>query len=131
MTSIPALKSYHTLDVMAESPGRRIIKLYNHLAVMLRRSEENLRSNQFELAATHLTKASMTVEELLGALNFEEGGEIADQLGGIYTYMLRELLKIGVTRDPEPLAHLQRMTVSLLEAWVQAVDEQETLNGRR
>jgi len=128
MTSIPALQSYHTLEVMAESPGRRIIKLYNHLAVMLRRARENLQAADWELAATHVTKASMTVEELLAALNFEEGGEIASQLGSIYTFMLRELLSVGVRRDLEPLTHLQGMTESLLEAWVHAVDEQEALN---
>ena len=128
MTSIPALQSYHTLDVMAESPGRRIIKLYNHLAVMLRRAGENLGNADWELAATHVTKASMTIDELVSALNFEDGGEIAIRLGSIYNFMQRELLTVGVRRDPAPLAGLQRMTESLLEAWIHAVDEQEALN---
>ncbi len=128
MTSIPALRSYHTLDVLAESPGRRIVKIYGHLVVMLRRAEENLRSSDWELAATHLDKASTAVEELLGALNFEEGGEIAERLGGIYTFMLRELLAVGVQRDPDSLVRLEKMTETLLEAWIHAVDEQEALN---
>ena len=128
MTSIPALQSYYTLDVLAESPGRRIVKIYSHLAVMLRRAEENLQSSKWELAATHLDKASTAVGELLGALNFEEGGEMAERLGSIYTFMLRELLAVGVQRDADTLIRLKKMTESLLEAWIQAVDEQEALN---
>ena len=126
MTGIPALQSYQALDMMANSPGRRIIKLYNHLVLMLRDAGEHLRASEWEPAATQLSKANMTIEELVNALNYEEGGEIAVRLGSIYNFMLRELLRVGIRRDPEPLARLQRMTESLLEAWVHAVDEQET-----
>jgi flagellar protein FliS len=58
-------------------------------------------------------------------LDFERGGEIAKNLARIYGYMLRELLAIGINRDPAPLGELVSMTEELLGAWIRIVDEAE------
>lgn len=125
MTGVPALQAYRALDVMADSPGRCVIKLYQHLTVMMRSARVDLETSTFESAARHLDRARATIEELMCALNFEQGGDIARNLARIYGFMLRELLSVGISRDPAPLARLVSMTESLLEAWLQAVADQE------
>jgi flagellar protein FliS len=116
---------YRTLDVMTDSPGRCIVKLYQHLAVMMRRAKGDLERSSLESAMGYIDRARATIEELICALDFERGGEIAKNLARIYGYMLRELLAIGINRDPAPLGELVSMTEELLGAWIRIVDEAE------
>ena len=125
MTSVPALQTYRTFDVMTDTPGRCVIKLYQHLAVMMRRAKVDLESSSFESAVQHLDKARAVIEELMCSLDFDNGGDIAVNLGRIYGYLLRELLAIGIKRDPAPLGRLVTMVENMLGAWVQAVAEAE------
>ncbi|MCF8038384.1 MAG: flagellar export chaperone FliS [Desulfohalobiaceae bacterium] len=72
-----------------------------------------------------LEKVSRTVAiltELSNTLDFETGGEIAENLDGLYAFMTRELTRSNIENDPEPLQTVIDLLSDLHEGWVQAVD---------
>jgi flagellar protein FliS len=56
------------------------------------------------------------------SLDMEKGGEIADQLGRIYRFVLAQLIRINIHSDAEGAAKIIDLLKPLRDAW-QEVDQ--------
>jgi flagellar protein FliS len=54
---------------------------------------------------------------LLSALDFERGGEIAQNFAGIYNYCLQDLVRCNAENDPVGIRHCGSLLTTLREAW--------------
>jgi flagellar protein FliS len=97
---------YREMEVLSASPGRLVVLLYDHLLTQLRRARLAMEQGDVERRAAALERASSAVQELMVTLDHEKGGEIAAQLGGLYGFLLGELIVLGGSRD---VAHLGRL----------------------
>ena len=57
------------------------------------------------------------IEALRGALNFEEGGDIASNLDMLYDYMIRRLYDANVQNDVESLQEVSSLLKEIKKAW--------------
>jgi flagellar protein FliS len=57
--------------------------------------------------------------ELLVTLDLEKGGEVASNLAALYTFLLGELVQVGVRTDLARLDRVTRMIAELREAFAQ------------
>lgn len=94
------MRQYQQQAIASSSPAQLILKLYD-LGIQC-----CLQSDRSKLRAV--------LAELVGSLNFEEGGEIAERLYSLYEYCLNE----SVDGD---MAVVQDVLSGLREAWKQGV----------
>ncbi len=94
------MRQYQQQAIASSSPAQLVLKLYD-LGIQCCRKEDR-------------SKLRAVLAELLGSLNFEEGGEIASRLCSLYEYCLNE----SVDGD---LALIEDMLSGLRDAWKQGV----------
>lgn len=110
---------YKKNQVESSSPKKLVVLLYEGAIKQIRLAELAVEKNDREKQNKHLIKAQDIVNELNDSLNYEQGEEIADQLGSIYNYLLSELLQANIKSDVEKMSHAREMLNELLEAWNQ------------
>lgn len=113
--------AYKEAKVKTASQGRLIIMLYTEAIRQIDMAMEALTQNEgvklYSEINASLNKAQDIVGELVASLDFEKGGEIADNLYGLYQFFNRELVESNLNKNVGNLAEVRRLMASLLEAW--------------
>ncbi len=113
------------MQVLAASPARLTVLLFEHLEVVMRRAQTAIRNDQIEQRVEHLGRAREIVSELLGTLDLDRGGEIAIDLSMLYSFLLGELLDVGMKRDAIRLGRLIGIVNTLSTAFSDAARQLE------
>jgi flagellar protein FliS len=104
--------------------GLQLVHLqYQAAMTELRDARTNLARNDVATRCQNISQACDMIGELRGSLNFEAGGEIAQQLNELYGYMLCRLLDANLHRDDAALAEVLGLLSTLDEAWKQLANE--------
>ena len=111
-------------DVVSRSKEWLVPLLYEHLLAQLRRAAMQIQQRDFEGKGASLEKAAAIVIELMGSLDREKGGELAQRLSALYAYFGTEILAVGRTLDLARLTKIMDMASSLHESWVIAARTQ-------
>lgn len=64
-----------------------------------------------------LSRAGRIVVGLQGALDFDQGGELANNLNELYSYMTRRILHANANNDVETLSEVASLVRDISEAW--------------
>ena len=59
------------------------------------------------------------ISELQSTLDMERGGDIADQLDRLYTWMTSQLVDATIKQSADPIKDVRRMLEILRDAWQQ------------
>ncbi len=94
------MRQYQQQAVASSSPARLVLKLYDLGLQCCRQDDRH--------------KLRLVLAELVGSLNFEEGGEIAERLYALYEYCINE----SVSGDLDTVATILG---DLREAWNRSV----------
>lgn len=94
------------MQVLAASPARLTVLLFEHLEVVMRRAQTAIRNDQIAQRVENLGRAREIISELLGTLDLERGGAIAIDLSMLYSFLLGELVDVGMKRDAIRLGRL-------------------------
>ena len=120
---------YLEAEVTSRPPEWLVPLLYEHLLANLRRAAVQIERRDIEGKAASLEKASAILFELLGTLDLEKGGELAQRLAALYQYFAAELLTVGRTLDAVHLRRITGMIAGLHEAWVRAAEAVRPRSG--
>jgi flagellar secretion chaperone FliS len=112
--------TYQGTSVLSSSPQRLVQVLYQHLLVNLKRGALCIEQGDIEGKFECLSRASDIVTELLAALDYDAGGELAHQLSGLYRFWLGEVAHGSRDLDARRVKRVADMVASLLEAWEEA-----------
>jgi len=116
--------SYREMEVLSASPERLVVMLFDHLAVQLQRAKIAVEREDVVLRTQSLGKARAIVSELLSTLDFDKGGAIAQELSRIYTFMLDEMVDVGMRRDVARLGKLSFIAGELRDGFSGAAAQQ-------
>ena len=105
---------YRETEVLTATPGQLVVLLYDHLLLSLRRARTAMDSGDLGLQSESLEKA-----ELFVTLDRERGGEVAANLGALYSFLLGELVQVGIRSDAARLDRVAHMIGELREAFAQ------------
>ncbi|MCK4467515.1 MAG: flagellar export chaperone FliS, partial [Desulfobacterales bacterium] len=83
----------------------------------LKTAREKHISGEYETKAETVQKAQSIISELMQALDFEKGGEVARNLNSLYNYMLRRIIEGDVKRDVKAFDEVILMLGELESAW--------------
>ena len=83
----------------------------------LKVSKESYLHGEYEAKAKAMQKAQNIITELMQALDFEKGGQIAKNLDSLYNYMIRRITEGDVKRDIKAIEEVVGMLEELKGAW--------------
>jgi len=113
---IYAENNNHTSVFSADS-GQIIILVYDRIFDHLKVAKLALENGQY--AIEPFTKAHDLIQQgLLACLDYENGGDVAQSLGAVYEWALREILNARLTKSPAKVQEVLDVLAPLYEAWL-------------
>ena len=125
MTYPSRATQYREMQVLAASPARLTVLLFDHLEVVMRRAQTAIRNDQIAQRVENLGRAREIISELLGTLDLERGGALASDLSSLYAFLLGELIDVGMKRDAIRLGRLTGIVNTLSTAFAEATRQLE------
>lgn len=102
--------------VNASDPGQLIVLVYQRIFDHLNMGKKALEDGGYGIES--FTKAHDLIQQgLLACLDYETGGEVAQSLGAVYEWSLRELVSARTTKSPERIQEIIDVLTPLYEAW--------------
>ncbi|MFP4509526.1 MAG: flagellar export chaperone FliS [Spirochaetaceae bacterium] len=125
-TTTNRLNAYRQTRVKTASPGQMIVMLYDEAIKQLDLAASLLEEKTKQLDRVHnaIVAAQSCVTELTVGLDFEKGGEIAENLYSLYRFFNRQLLEANLKKDVGPLRSVRKMLNELRQSWQQIVQQQ-------
>jgi len=124
-----ASSTYKETRIKTASQGQLIIMMYDgalkHLNFALELLElnnsEKKEPGRIEQIGKAVMKAEEIITELMASLDFEQGGEISNNLFALYRWFNRELLEANIAQDIGRIRTVRDMFSELRNAWSQIV----------
>ncbi|CAE6770253.1 flagellar export chaperone FliS [Paraburkholderia haematera] len=105
--------------VMGASPHRLIVMLYQGARQAIAQARMHVQQGNVPARGEAIGKAIQIVESGLQlSLNLEVGGEIAERLDALYSYMARRLLEANIKQSEAMLVEVDGLLATLEEAWI-------------
>ena len=116
-TASPA--AYKQQSIMTAPPERLVVMLYDGAIRFFFQAAAAMREDARATAAERIDRGEAIIDHLLGTLDMEAGGEIAERLEGIYVFSKRLLLEARLERDADKIDLVRGYLTELREAWAQ------------
>ncbi len=119
--NIRAAKFYANSDaettVNSLNSGQLIVLIYERIFDNLKIGKHALENGQYGIEA--FTKAHDLIQQgLLACLDYKAGADVAQNLGAIYEWALREIINARVAHSPEKVQEILDVLSPLYEAWL-------------
>lgn len=121
----PANSTYKQLNITTSNPLRIVLMLYDGAINFLNMAIDFANDQDIKRKNIYANKARDIIEELNNALNTEVGGELAQNLRGLYHFMNRHLMQANWKNDTRGMQEVRQMLSGLREAWQDVYDQQE------
>ena len=103
--------------VTGADSSQLVILVYEHLFDHLKIGKNELEEGRYGIES--FTKATELIQQgLLACLDYKQGADVAQNLGAIYEWALRELINARVNRSPEKVQEIIDVLTPLYEAWL-------------
>ncbi|MEY2622030.1 MAG: Flagellar protein FliS [Pseudomonadota bacterium] len=116
-----AAESYGAVQVMsgvASADNVQLIQmLFDGFLESLSVAKGHILNNAIEEKSKSISRASRIVVGLQGALDFQRGGELAQNLNDLYNYVLRRLIHVNVRNDLQALEEIHGLMQDVADAW--------------
>ncbi len=113
LTATEAFRS----EVARARPTRVLVMLYNEAINGLAAAIKAIGDNEIEERCNRINVVTEIVATLHMSLDLEKGGDVAEQLGGLYRYILAQLIRINIHSDAEMAAQIIDVLKPLRDAW--------------
>lgn len=116
-----AAESYGSVQVVtgvATANNVQLIQmLFDGLLESLATAKGHILNRAIEDKSKAIARAGRIVVGLQGALDFERGGELAQNLNELYAYVTRRLFHINAQNDLEALDEVMTLMKDIAQAW--------------
>ena len=112
-------QAYRQNAVMGASPVQLVVMLYDGALRFMQEGKDAMVAKQFETQNLKFQRAQRIVMELISTLDLRNGGEIATNLMGLYTYVVNELIEGNVHDKPERIDNAMQTMTELRESWAE------------
>ena len=111
--------AYKKASVNTLDQTKLIIMLYDGAIKNASFAVEHMKSGQIEKVHECLIKTKNIVTELMATLNMDRGGDIANNLQSLYSYMFSQLIEANMNKKTEPVVVVIDLLKELRAAWTQ------------
>jgi flagellar secretion chaperone FliS len=118
----PYTNQYHNNHILTASPEQILLMLYDGAIRFTRQAIKGVEDDDLAAMHTGVKKTLAILTEFTNSLDHEIGGEIADNLDGLYTFMIKELTLGNLKKDVEKMRVVEKLLVDLRATWGEAVE---------
>lgn len=112
-------QAYIQTHVNSRSPLELVVMLYEGLIRFTGDARSAIERRDLVAKRAAMSRALAVLAELQSTLNMSEGGDVAQSLDGLYTYMNGRLLDGSMKNDVAPLDETLKLASTLREAWAE------------
>ena len=109
--------AYKQQSIMTAPPERLVVMLYDGAIRFFFQAAAALREGARVTAIERLGRGEAIVDHLLGTLDMERGGKIAQHLEGIYVFCKRLLMEARAADDADKVDLVRGYLAELRESW--------------
>jgi flagellar protein FliS len=123
------LAAYRETRVKTASPAQLVVMLYDEavkqcdIALGLMKADLKKHPQDIEKVNKALGKVQDIVTELMAGLDFDSGGDIAENLFALYVWFGRQILDANISKDVEIVSAVRNMLDELRGAWAEAASK--------
>ena len=114
-------KNKKTTAVQSASREKILLMLYEGAIKFTKLAVKACEEKKIAERGYNIGRAYDIVMELNNTLDHKVGGEISQNLEGLYLFMMSQYTKANISGDPVPLKSNLKMLETLHDGWVQAV----------
>jgi len=123
----PGLSAYTQTNIESivheATPHKLIEMLFKGAKDALAQAEGAIERGDFEAKSMKISKAAEIILNLRTYLDKEKGGELADNLNELYTYMATSLIDANRLNDTEKLREIASLIDTVSDGWSSIPDE--------
>lgn len=120
-------KSYRSVAVTTATPGQLVLMLFDgalrFLSTALHGFQLDGIGARNEQIHNNLLKTQNILRELQASLDMKAGGEFSQTMYALYDFMLDQLQKANLAKDPEPITTVERLLGEIRTSWAQMLDQ--------
>jgi flagellar protein FliS len=113
------LQEYRKNAVNGASPVQLVVMLYDGALRFMEQGRYAMQNGDLVAQNHNLQKAQRIVLELMATLNMDQGGEVAQNLMALYTFVLEQLIDANVKDSTVPIEHAMKTMSGLRESWAE------------
>ena len=121
MKSIAALAHYGQIKNDSQttyaSPHQLMLMLFDGAIEAMSMTIGAIQHNKFELRSKQSTRSISIINGMRECLDMETGGDLANNLYSLYSYMAKELFKASFKNDADTVQNIQTMLKDIRESW--------------
>jgi flagellar protein FliS len=121
MTTVRQLQAYRENQITTTDPGTVLLLLYQGAIDALNRAAAFMAAGNMGDKGKQILKANDIINQFIASLDFEVGGELAQNLDGLYRFMLDQILIANAHNDPQPISTVVSLLSTLKSGWEEAV----------
>ena len=80
-------------------------------------------SQRIEQINNNSIKTQKILRELQCSLDLKLGGEFAQRMDALYDYLIDQLVRANLTKDPEPVRLVESLLREIRDAWAQMLEQ--------
>lgn len=123
----PGLSAYTQTNIESivheATPHKLIEMLFKGAKDALSQAVGAIERKDFEAKSKKISKATEIILNLRTYLDKEKGGEVADNLNELYTYMATVLIDANRTNDTEKLREVSALLDTVVDGWASMPEE--------
>ncbi len=117
MTNLNAYNIYQQTHINVESPAKLIEMLYEGILRFSSLAKKSIDSNDIEKKIYYINRTTDIFTELLNVLDYDNGGDVAHYLTGLYMQQIKFLTQANLENDNAKIDIVIKVTRGLLDAW--------------
>ena len=112
-----AMQAYRQVGNQGLSSDRLVLLGLDGILEYLRRARLAIEEGDLTIKAQSMDKAYQLTAHLLASIDFENGGEIAQNLDSLYRFLLNQLAQANIFDDLQALDACRPVVEDLRDAW--------------
>jgi flagellar protein FliS len=124
MSNVFKLQAYQRNQLTTTDSATVLLMLYQGAIDSVNRARQSMEQGDMAEKGKHILRVNDIVSQFMASLDYEIGGELAQNLEGLYRYMLDQMLVANVKNDPKPLEVVASLLITLKQGWEEAVATQ-------
>ena len=121
MNAISALAHYGQIkndtQTTYASPHQLMLMLFDGAIEAMSITIGAIQNNNFELRSKQSTRSISIINGMRECLDMETGGDLANNLYSLYSYMTKELFRASFKNDADTVQNIQTMLKDIRESW--------------
>jgi flagellar protein FliS len=120
------LKSYRDTAIATATPGQLILMLFDgalrSMAIALSGFKEGGASRRNEQIHNKIVNAQEILRELQISLDMKVPGGFSQRMWSLYDFMIGQLQKANLSKEPEPIRIVERLLRKIRDAWAEMLE---------